>query len=867
MRFSMFALPPLLSAAFSLGLLVHARSRGRGAARGPLSIVLAGLGVWSLGSAFEILLVAPGAQIWATKLSYLGVVSVAPALAVAAARATGRGDWLGPGRLALMALPPLVTLGLAFTNELHGFIWSEIRVDTAGPFPALAVSHGPWFWVHWSYSNVCLVAASALLIQHYLRFWGEQRTLALAALCGISAPWLANLVYVAGWGPVPHLDLTPFAFTVTGIVLAWIFQRHGAFELVPVARGAILESMADGVIVVDASGRMVDANPAARALLGIPEDAPSDQVDEILVDHPEIAHELFGREVGRREISRVVGEARSTWELVLSTLRDRSGEPCGRVAVIRDITQQVGRDRALQESEGRKAAILDASLDMIVGMDAEGRIVEFNPAAVAAFGYARRDVLGQPLVSLLIPPTLRERFHAGLTRHHDTGQSRLLGRRVEMMAMRADGSEFPVELAAVESKIGGRPVFTAFLRDLSERKQAEEERRALEAQMQQTQKLESLGVLAGGIAHDFNNLLTAVLGNATLARSEIPDDSPAGDTLEQIERAAQRAAELCTQMLAYSGRGRLTLERVDLSGLVQEMADLLRASISKRVQLSLDITSALPALEGDPTQLRQIAMNLITNASEAIPEEGGAITVRTGSTIGNRAYLVEHSWGEDLPRGEYVFLEVSDSGCGMDEDTQSKIFEPFFTTKFTGRGLGMAAVLGIVRRHGGAIQVSSEPGCGSIFRVLLPIREVRATPDAPVAVRHVERREGTILVVDDEPVVRKVVARMLERAGHTVLVAASGFEGVERFTACADEIAAVVVDLTMPDIGGDEVLARIRRLHPGVPVVLMSGYTQEDFDTQFTGKERVAFLHKPFRDGELSAALEGAWRAEPERQR
>jgi PAS domain S-box-containing protein len=534
------------------------------------------------------------------------------------------------------------------------------------------------------------------------------------------------------------------------------------------------------------------------------------------------------------------------------------------VAVIRDITRQVVRDRALQESEGRKAAILDASLDMIVGMDAEGRIVEFNPAAVAGFGYARRDALGQPLVSLLIPPKLRERFRAGLIRHRDSGQSRLLGRRVEMTAMRADASEFPVELAAVESKIGGRPVFTAFLRDLSERKQAEQERSALEAQMQQTQKLESLGVLAGGIAHDFNNLLTAVLGNAILARAEIPDDSPARDTLDQIERAAQRAAELCTQMLAYSGRGRLTLERIDLSGLVEEMADLLRASISKRVQLRLDIAPGLPALEGDPTQLRQIAMNLITNASEAIPEEGGAITVRTGSTIGNRAYLVEHPWGEDLPEGEYVFLEVSDSGCGMDEDTRSKIFEPFFTTKFTGRGLGMAAVLGIVRRHGGAIHVSSEPGRGSIFRVLLPVREVRARPDEPVAQRDVERREGTILVVDDEPVVRKVVARMLERAGHSVMVASNGCEGVDSFTARPDDFAAVVVDLTMPDIGGDEVLARIRRLRPGVPVVLMSGYTREDFDTKFTGKERVAFLHKPFRDAELSAALEVAWRAEPD---
>ena len=215
MRFSVFALPPLLSAGFSLGLLLYARARGQGTVRGPLSVVLAGLGVWSLGSALEILLDEPGAQIWATKFSYLGVVSVAPALAVAAARGTGRGDWLGPARLGLLALVPLVTLVLALSNELHGWIWSEVRLDTAGPFPALAVRHGPWFWLHWSYSNVCLVAASALLTQHYLRFWGEQRALALAALLGISAPWLANLVYVAGWVAVEMGGATPPPWVVT----------------------------------------------------------------------------------------------------------------------------------------------------------------------------------------------------------------------------------------------------------------------------------------------------------------------------------------------------------------------------------------------------------------------------------------------------------------------------------------------------------------------------------------------------------------------------------------------------------------------------------------------------------------------------
>jgi CheY-like chemotaxis protein len=376
--------------------------------------------------------------------------------------------------------------------------------------------------------------------------------------------------------------------------------------------------------------------------------------------------------------------------------------------------------------------------------------------------------------------------------------------------------------------------------------------------MQEAQKLESLGVLAGGIAHDFNNLLTAVLGHAALAQQELPEGAPLRDTLFQIERAAQRAAELCNQMLAYSGRARLELEPVDVSVLVEEMAGLLRASIAKSVNLSLALDGDLPTVEGDPTQLRQVVMNLITNASEAMPEEGGEITVRTASSRAERSLLVDVDWSDELPPGDYVLLEVADTGCGMDEATRRRLFEPFFTTKFTGRGLGMAAVRGIVRGHRGAIHVASAPGRGSHFRVLLPAQQGRRALAPRPAAAAPAVLGGTVLVVDDEPSVRRVVTRMLEHAGYRALAARSGREGLALLEAQRGEIAALVLDLTMPDLRGEEVLASLREREPALPVVLMSGYARQELESLSAGTTRLGLLHKPFREAELLAALAAA---------
>ena len=380
-----------------------------------------------------------------------------------------------------------------------------------------------------------------------------------------------------------------------------------------------------------------------------------------------------------------------------------------------------------------------------------------------------------------------------------------------------------------------------------ERKRAEEHQKNIEAKLQQSQKLESLGVLAGGIAHDFNNLLMGVLGHAEIALIELTPESPARGDLKNITTAALRAAELTKQMLAYSGKGKFVVEALNLSKLVEEMAHLLQVSISKNVVLKYNFADNLPTIEADASQIRQVVMNLIINASEAVGEESGVVTVSTSVIEADHSYLSETYLDENLPEGYYVSLEVADTGCGMDEQTQQKIFDPFFTTKFTGRGLGLAAVLGIVRGHGGAMKIYSQPQRGTTFKVLFPASrqpvEESAGPSAP---EQEWRGSGVILVVDDEETVRIAAKIMLETRGFTVLTAEDGRAALEVFRSRIDEIVVVLLDLTMPHLDGEETFRELRRMRPDVRVILSSGYSEQETTDRFAGKGLAGFIQKPY---------------------
>jgi signal transduction histidine kinase/ActR/RegA family two-component response regulator len=390
---------------------------------------------------------------------------------------------------------------------------------------------------------------------------------------------------------------------------------------------------------------------------------------------------------------------------------------------------------------------------------------------------------------------------------------------------------------------------------------AREEKQQLESQIQHSQKLESLGVLAGGIAHDFNNLLMGILGNIDLALMDLPTETKVRKSLEESATAARRAAELARQMLAYSGKGKFVIEPVNINLLIQEMGHLLDVSIAKSVILKYDFTEKIPLIEADATQIRQIIMNLLTNASESIGKQSGIISITTRHQHCDAEYLSQIMFNDSMEPGKYVILEVSDSGCGMDQQTLKRIFEPFFTTKFTGRGLGMAAVIGIIRGHKGGIKVYSEPGQGSCFKVLLPAltEETTQTEDAKntLAAQPLDM-QGTILLVDDEAIILEVTSHMLEKAGFDVITAEDGRKAMHIFKERHKDIACVILDLTMPHMNGETAYKEISAIDPGIPVIMSSGYSETDVMHRFLGSQIAGFIEKPYQMAELIDVLSKA---------
>jgi signal transduction histidine kinase len=413
------------------------------------------------------------------------------------------------------------------------------------------------------------------------------------------------------------------------------------------------------------------------------------------------------------------------------------------------------------------------------------------------------------------------------------------------------GGYRPQDLEALEAL--ALPVMRVFMW-----KRAERAVRAGEERLRQAQKMESIGILAGGVAHDFNNLLVGVVGNASLAKEMLPPDNPIVELLEGVMKTGEQAAHLTRQMLAYAGKGALVVERLRLSALIPEMNRLVRPLISKKIALRLDLDDDSPPIEADRGQIQQVFMNLALNAAEAMDGGEGLITVKTGVENVDERYIQSHPEAAELRPGEYAFLEVCDNGCGMDDATRARIFDPFFSTKFTGRGLGLAAVAGIVRSHKGAIAASSAPGQGSCFRVLFPAATRAAGEPADPAHTAPLQGSGVVLVVDDEPIVREMAKRALERHGYTVLAADSGLAAIDVLKRHPGGVALVILDLSMPHMDGEEALPELRKIRPGVKVVVSSGYSEAETMSLFEGQQVSGFIQKPYTSTGLAEKVKDA---------
>ncbi|RLL54062.1 PAS domain S-box protein [Mariprofundus sp. EBB-1] len=495
----------------------------------------------------------------------------------------------------------------------------------------------------------------------------------------------------------------------------------------------------------------------------------------------------------------------------------------------------------------RLQAAVEQTHEVVLITNRDAIIQYVNPAFEKISGYTAKEAVGRR-ANMVKSGEMSKQFYEQMWNTILAGGNW----QADFINRNKAGELYEVEqaISPIKNEEGNIAGFVSVQRDVTQERQQQQ-------QLEHTQRLESLGVLAGGIAHDFNNLLTAILGNAGIARRRMPDDNPVAINLKHIEDASERAADLCKQMLAYSGKGKFVVVPINLSSLIDEILGLLNISINKNVSLRTDLDTQIPAIEADKAQMQQIIMNLVINASEAIGEDSGNIVMHTGIIDVDENYLQTTYVNESLPGGQYVFMEISDDGCGMDSDTLNKLYDPFFTTKFTGRGLGMSAILGIVRGHKGAIKVYSEVDKGTTFKVLFPAIDMaqRENESSENSKTEAWQGYGRILVVDDEASLRQTARLMLEDIGFDVMTAVDGVDGVELFAREYAQIDAVLLDMTMPNMDGKTAFQEMRKIDPEAKVILSSGYNEQEATSHFAGKGLAGFIQKPYQLGHLRQKL------------
>jgi PAS domain S-box-containing protein len=601
--------------------------------------------------------------------------------------------------------------------------------------------------------------------------------------------------------------------------------------------------------IKDKEGRYLEANAKMAEYLGL---ASPDQL------RGKTIHDFFQPEVSDlivAEIQEVLNSGNTLhvekefavtsgnrWFDIYQSPISIDGQLAGIVGCAWDITGLKQIETSLTESEERYRRVVEVSPEAIF-VHSEGRFVFMNMAAAKLLGAEKPEELYGQLALDFVHPAHQDVVAQRIKNAWLHGDNPL----IEEELVRLDGSTVVVEMVSVYLNYKGKDSVLAIARDISDRRRMQEE-------LVKAQKFESLGVLAGGIAHDFNNILMTIIGNADLAMMRTPRESPIIENLRKIEQASAKAADLAKQMLAYSGKGRFVVEQIDLNILLEEMLHMLEVSISKKVVLRLNHTSNLPTVEVDATQLRQVVMNVVLNASEAIGDKSGVIAITTGCMNCDKGYLKDVWLIENISEGLYVYLEIADSGCGMSKETMEKIFEPFFTTKFTGRGLGMAAVMGIIRGHKGAIKVYSELGKGSTFKILLPASGKPTELFDHAASTEDWKGSGIVLLVDDEETVRGIGREMLQELGFETITANDGREALETVKN-NPAITLVILDLTMPCMDGEQCFRELKQIRPDIKVIMSSGYNEQEVIQKFAGKGLSGFIQKPYKLSVLKTAV------------
>jgi PAS domain S-box-containing protein len=627
-----------------------------------------------------------------------------------------------------------------------------------------------------------------------------------------------------------------------------------------------IETASEGILVAQGD-KLKFVNPVVTELTGYTEDELlSIPFQEFI--HPDYRElmknnhlkRILGEPVDQRyEIQIVKKDGSFRWIEISGAKIDWEAQPAT-LNFVSDITDRIKADEALRQSEERFRNLLQTIPTIAVqGYGPDGTTQYWNKASEKLYGYSAEEAIGRNLLDLIIPPEARGDVEQAIRYMAETG---LPIPASELSLIHKDGSQVSVFSShAIVKTLACEQELFCFDIDLSEQIKADAEKHVLEQQLLHAQKMESLGVLAGGIAHDFNNLLAVIIGHCSLARLK---PTSAADNIRSIETAAERAAELCQQMLAYAGKANITKSLINIEELVDEMLGMSKSTISRNVNIICNYSPDIPLIRVDASQIRQITMNLLINASEAIGESQGEISVSLAKTVIKTDKRAIDHVGNSISPGLYACLQVTDNGCGMDSETQQRLFEPFYTTKFTGRGLGMSAVLGIIKAHNGALQLFSKPGQGTTFKVYLPIQISEFVQEPPLQLSSSLdswKGSGTVLLVEDEEQVTLIAKVMLEELGFTVIDASNGKEALEKYQN-AINIKLVMTDIGMPVMDGYTLFRELKTLNPELRIVFSSGFGETVVTSRIPIEAIAGLISKPYNFEQmrevLKSVLEGA---------
>ncbi len=809
------------------------------------ALLKASIGLWAFSSLFEVCAFNLGIKTFAYSAKYYFIVLVPIAWFVFGLSYSNRLRKLTLAQIFLLGIIPAITLVMVATNRYHHWMFTSLDVIDTASNRFIVRQFGPWFWIHASYSYILLFLGFFFMAKHLMDAPTQYRWQVATLLTGGLAPWIANMAFTFQLTPYPYLDLTPFAFTISGVAFMVGIVRFQLLDVVPIAHEVIIENIDNAIIVLDNERRVLNFNPAAKRLAALSD-------SHLIGCHVEKAFkwwkqfDIENEPIPEGELPIVELQLAGRRRLFRpKTLPLKcNGRQTGHLITLQDVTEAALAKEALRSSEARFRSLSENAPVIIFALDPTGTITYLNPAFEKILELDRQEFLGRPFVQWINPRETMVFRHTvdrliggqaavaemNLTLYHKSGAERL----------------FNISVAANWDSRDQVVGIIGMAKDITEEHE-------LQCQLFQSQKMEAIGTLAGGIAHDFNNLLMGMQANLSLMHLHTAGNQTLKEKIERIEHQIQTGANLTRQLLGYARKGKYVVTTVDLNKLIGEALGIVKRT-NKGVSIHRRLSEEPIYIKADQGQMELVLLNLFVNAVDAMPG-GGQLTVATHH-IHKREHLTDPHQDN-----RYCEIVVTDTGIGMDADTQKRIFEPFFTTKEVGQGtgLGLASVYGVIQNHGGRIGVDSTEGEGTTFTLLLPTTQESTRRKAHRKESSTPVRAGKILLVDDEPLILKFTREMIESLGFDVLPAKNGQEAIDIYQRSHAEIDLVILDMIMPEMDGLSAYKALCRINPGLHVIVTSGNTSQSRLAEILSDGGNRCLRKPYtRDelaGEITAAL------------